>query len=84
MACRLGPGSLIGVYWKLTGLGLLVFVAYVAAAVGLTLILHLPARTGGPLEMLLHGRLPVWGFSAYLAMYLVLGIALGLLARIYK
>ena len=46
-------------------------------------MLHSPAPVGGPFEMLLHGRLPVWGFAAYLAMYLILGIALGVLARIY-
>ena len=83
VACRLRPGGLIGTYWKLIGFGLAVFLGYVAAAAGFTVVLHSPAPVGGPFEMLLHGRLPVWGFAAYLAMYLILGIALGVLARIY-
>ena len=83
VASRLKPGSLIGTYWKLIGLGLVALLSYAAAAAGLTVVLDAPAPVGGPFQMLVHGRLPVWGFAAYLAMYLILGIALGVLARIY-
>jgi uncharacterized membrane protein YjgN (DUF898 family) len=83
VACYLRPGSLIGVYWRLIGLGLLVFLAYAAVAGVLTAMLHFQAPTGGPLAMILRGQLPAWSLAAYLAMYLMLGIALGVLARIY-
>jgi hypothetical protein len=83
VACRLRPGGLIGIYWKLIGLGLVVLLGYAAAAAGLTAVLHFSAPVGGAFQMLLHGRLPLWGFAAYLAMYLILGIALGVLARIF-
>ena len=83
VACHLRAGSLIGIYWKMIGLGLLVFLGYVIVAAGLTAVLHFRAPPGGLLAMILRGGLPVWGLAAYLVMYLMLGIALGVLARIY-
>jgi uncharacterized membrane protein YjgN (DUF898 family) len=83
VACHLRSGSLIGIYWKMIGLGLLIFFGYAVVFATLTAVLHFQAPAGGLLAMILRGGLPVWGLVAYVAMYLLLGIALGVLARIY-
>jgi hypothetical protein len=75
VVCRLRPGSLIGIYWKLIGLGLLVFLGYAAIAAGLTALV-------GPSAML--GQLAAWGFAFHALMYLLLLVTLGVLARIYS
>jgi len=81
VACHLRTGSLIGVYWKLIGIGLLVLACFVAVAAGLTALLHFRASARGLSAMSL--QLPVWGLPAYAATYLALLVALGALARIY-
>ena len=75
VACHLRSGSLIGIYWKLIGLGLLVFLGYAAISGGLT------AALVGPSAII--GKLPLWGFAAYAVMYLLLLVTIGMLARIY-
>jgi uncharacterized membrane protein YjgN (DUF898 family) len=74
VSCRLGAGSLIGIYWKLIGLALLILAGYAAAAGGATAAV-------GPKAML--GHLAAWGFAAHAAMYLLALVAFGVLARIY-
>jgi hypothetical protein len=74
VACHLRSGSLIGIYWKLIGLGMLIFLGYVAIALGLTALV-------GPSAIL--GQLAAWGFAAYGVVYLLLLVTIGVLARIY-
>lgn len=72
--CRLGAGSLIGIYWKLIGIALLVLVGYAAIAGGATAAIGWKAMLG---------HLAAWGFGAHAAMYLLALVAFGVLARIY-
>ena len=74
--CDLRSGSLIGVYWALIGFGALVFFAFAAVAGGLAAVLHVRGLVS-------FGQLPIWGLAAYAVFYLLLGVALGVLARIY-
>jgi uncharacterized membrane protein YjgN (DUF898 family) len=74
VACHLRSGSLIGIYWKLIGLGMLIFLGYVAIALGLTALV-------GPSAII--GQLAAWGFAAYGVVYLLLLVTIGVLARIY-
>ena len=83
VVCKLGPGDLIGIYWKLIGLGLLVLVGYTALAGAITAALHFGAPSGGLLPAILQGELPIWGLAGHALMYLTLLLALGVLARIY-
>ena len=83
VACNLRAGSLIGIYWKLIGLGILLLLGYTVFAATVTAALHFNAPTGGILAMLMQGQIPVWGLASYVMMYLVLLVALGVLARIY-
>jgi uncharacterized membrane protein YjgN (DUF898 family) len=75
VTCDLRSGSLIGVYWALIGFSALVFFAFAAVAGGLTAVL-----VAGPVSV---GQVPIWGMAAYAVSYLLLGVALGVLARIY-
>jgi uncharacterized membrane protein YjgN (DUF898 family) len=84
VACHLRSGSLIGIYWKLIGLALLVLAGYIAVGGGLAAaLLNVHASSGGLLAMILARQLPVWGFAAFAATYLMLIIAIGVLLRIY-
>jgi uncharacterized membrane protein YjgN (DUF898 family) len=83
VACGLRPGSLIGTYWKLVGLGLLALLGYGLIAAVLNVALHGGAAAGSPFMMLLRGQLTVWAFAGYATAYLLLLIALGVLFRIY-
>jgi len=84
VACHLRSGSLIGVYWKLIGLVLLVVAVFSAIAAGLAAALfNFGASSGGLPAMILARQLPVWGFVAFAATYLLLIIAIGVLLRIY-
>jgi hypothetical protein len=83
VACNLRAGSLIGIYWKLIGLGILLLLGYTVSAATVTAALHFNAPTGGILAMLMQGQIPVWGLASYVMMYLALLVALGVLARIY-
>jgi uncharacterized membrane protein YjgN (DUF898 family) len=74
VTCHLRACSLIGIYWKLIGLGLLVFLSYAVIATGLTALV-------GPAVML--GESAAWGFGAHALMYLLLLVSFGVLARIY-
>lgn len=74
VACHLRAGSLIGIYCKLVGLSLLLFIGYAAIAAGTTAIV-------GATAML--GQLAAGGFAAHAAMYLLMLVAFGVLARIY-
>jgi uncharacterized membrane protein YjgN (DUF898 family) len=80
VACDLPSGSLIGVYWALIGFSALVFFAFAAVAGGLSAILVTGMHVRGPVSF---GQLPTWGMAAYAVSYLLLGVALGVLARIY-
>ena len=78
--CDLRSGSLIGVYWALIGFSALVFFAFAAVAGGLTAVLVAGMHVRGPVSV---GQVPIWGMAAYAVSYLLLGVALGVLARIY-
>jgi uncharacterized membrane protein YjgN (DUF898 family) len=80
VACDLRSGSLIGVYWALIGFSALVFFVFAAVAGGLTIVLAAGMHVRGPMSF---GQLPIWGMAAYAVIYLLLAIALGVLARIY-
>ena len=74
VTCRLGPGNLIGIYWKLIGIALLVLAGYAAIAGGAT------AAVGAKAML---GHLAAWGFAGHAAIYLLALVAFGVLARIY-
>jgi hypothetical protein len=76
----LRSGSLIGVYWALIGLGALVILAFAAVAGGLAAVLIAGMHVRGPVSF---GQVPIWGMAAYAVSYLLLGVGLGVLARIY-
>ena len=80
VTCDLRSGSLIGVYWVLIGFSALVFFAFAAVAGGLTAVLVAGMHVRGPVSV---GQVPIWGMAAYAVSYLLLGVALGVLARIY-
>jgi uncharacterized membrane protein YjgN (DUF898 family) len=80
VTCDLRSGSLIGVYWVLIGFSALVFFAFAAVAGGLTAVLFAGMHVRGPASF---GQLPIWGMAAYAVSYLLLGVTLGVLARIY-
>jgi uncharacterized membrane protein YjgN (DUF898 family) len=80
VTCDLRSGSLIGVYWALIGFSALVFFAFAAVAVGLAVVLVAGMHVRGPISI---GQVPIWGMVAYAVSYLLLGVALGVLARIY-
>ena len=80
VTCDLRSGSLIGVYWALIGFSALVFFAFAAVAGGLTAVLVAGMHVRGPVSV---GQVPIWGMAAYAVSYLLLGVALGVLARIY-
>jgi uncharacterized membrane protein YjgN (DUF898 family) len=80
VTCDLRSSSLIGVYWTLIGFGALVFLAFAVVAGGLTAVLLAGMYVRGLASF---GQLPLWGMAAYAVSYLLLGVALGVLARIY-
>src|SRR6516165_1406196 len=80
VTCDLQSGSLIGVYWALIGFSALVFFAFAVVASGLTAVLVAGMHVRGPVSF---GQFPTWGMAAYAVIYLLLGVALGVLARIY-
>jgi uncharacterized membrane protein YjgN (DUF898 family) len=80
VTCDLRSGSLIGVYWALIGLSALVLFAFAVVAGGLGAVLAAGMHVRGPMSF---GQLPIWGMAAYAVFYLLLGVALGVLARIY-
>lgn len=80
VTCDLQSGSLIGVYWALIGFSALVFFAFAVVAGGLTAVLVAGMHVRGPVSF---GQFPTWGMAAYAVIYLLLGVALGVLARIY-
>jgi uncharacterized membrane protein YjgN (DUF898 family) len=78
--CDLRSGSLIGVYWALIGFSALVFLAFAVVAGGLTAVLFAGVHVRGLVSF---GQLPIWGLATYAVSYLLLGVALGVLLRIY-
>ncbi len=82
VACRLRRGSLIGIYWRQIGLSLLVMLCFALLMGGLTFGLGGGVAPSDRLA-LLRGQLAVWGFAAYAVAYLLMLVALGILARIY-
>jgi uncharacterized membrane protein YjgN (DUF898 family) len=80
VTCDLASGSLIGVYWALIGFSALVFFAFAAVAGGLAAVLVAGMHVRGLSSF---GQFPIWGMAAYAVSYLALGVALGVLARIY-
>jgi uncharacterized membrane protein YjgN (DUF898 family) len=80
VTCDMRSDSLIGVYWALIGFSALVFFAFAAVAGGLAAVLVAGMHVRGLASF---GQLPIWGMAAYAVSYLLLGVALGVLARIY-
>lgn len=81
VACELRSGSLIGVYWALFGLGLLVVVGFAAVAGGFTAAVLV--LTTGSIQAIASEHLPGWGFAGYALIYLLMVVTLGMLMRIY-
>lgn len=81
VGCTLPPSTLIGVYWSLIGMGLLVVLVYSGLAVGLAgLLLAALGRTGfGSAAM----HPPIWGIAVYGVWYLGLLLTLGVVGKIY-
>ena len=80
VTCDMRSDSLIGVYWALIGFSALVFFAFAAVAGGLAAVLVAGMHVRGLASF---GQLPIWVMAAYAVSYLALGVALGVLARIY-
>jgi uncharacterized membrane protein YjgN (DUF898 family) len=84
VACDLRSGSLIGIYWKLIGWGVLVFPVFAATATAVSIaVAFADPHVGGPVATLLRWQLPWWGFAAYAVIYLLLILTMWALMRIY-
>jgi uncharacterized membrane protein YjgN (DUF898 family) len=81
IGCVLPSTALIGVYWSLIGVGLLVVLAFSALGAGLAgLLFH---SIGQPGFAALASHPPLWIFPAYGLWYLGLLLTLGIVGRIY-
>ena len=81
VACVLPSTALIGVYWSLIGVGLLVVVGFCAIGGGLAGLVA--AGIGHARFAGLASHPPVWTFAAYGVWYLGLLLTLGVIGRIY-
>jgi uncharacterized membrane protein YjgN (DUF898 family) len=90
----LSRGALIGVYWALLGMGLLVMLGFGAVAGGIAMLFStIASHATGLAAGSAHGpagafatalaRMPIWGMVAYGVWYLAMLLAFGVLARIY-
>lgn len=82
VTCNLTDGSLIGVYWKLIGMSVLVMLVFSAIAGGLAGVLFIGPIRIGPTAAL-GGQFPWWGFVPFAALYLLLIITMWVLMRVY-
>jgi uncharacterized membrane protein YjgN (DUF898 family) len=82
VACALPPAALIGIYWALIGMGLLLVLGFGVIAAGITVLVSRLAGHAEPLAGSLAG-MPVWTIVAYAIWYLVMVLAFGVLARIF-
>jgi hypothetical protein len=81
VACSLPRGGLIGVYWSMIGLSLLVIVGFLIVGGGIVgLVSFSLGRAGFAASM---GHMPLWVFVGYGVWYLSTVLALGVVARIY-
>jgi uncharacterized membrane protein YjgN (DUF898 family) len=81
VGCVLPSTALIGVYWSLIGLGLLVVAVFSALAAGAAGVFF--AGIGKPGLAALASHPPIWIFAAYGVWYLGLLLALGVIGRIF-
>jgi uncharacterized membrane protein YjgN (DUF898 family) len=82
VACDLPASGLIGVYWALIGMGLLLLLGFVVIAAGIRALLLLFAGHGQSFGALLTS-MPVLGIVAYAIWYLAMILSFTVLARIY-
>jgi uncharacterized membrane protein YjgN (DUF898 family) len=82
VACDLRAGGLIGVYWALIGMGLLLLIGFGVAGVCIGIILAFVAGHGQYSGAFL-ATMPIAGVIAYVVWYLALILSFSVLARIY-
>ena len=81
VACELKRSALFGVYWKLIGIGVIVFFVFgVTGGVAFTAVFGSIGQNGAA-ALLTHP--PVWALVALAVWYLLLLLTAGILARIY-
>jgi uncharacterized membrane protein YjgN (DUF898 family) len=82
VACDLPAAGLIGVYWALIGMGLLLLIGFGVAAAAIRAVLAQFAGHAQPFAASL-ASMPVASIVAYGIWYLILILSLTVLARIY-
>jgi uncharacterized membrane protein YjgN (DUF898 family) len=81
VGCVLPRGGLVGVYWAMIGMSLLVILGFALLGGGIVaLIFFNLGRAGFGAEM---AHLPVWAFIGYGVWYLSMALTFGVVARIY-
>jgi uncharacterized membrane protein YjgN (DUF898 family) len=81
VGCVLPRGGLIGVYWAMIGMSLLVILGFALLGGGIVAVIFFNlGRAGFGAEM---AHLPVWGFVGYGVWYLSMALTFGVVARIY-
>jgi len=94
VTCVLSPAGLIGVYWALIGMMLLVMLVFAVVAGGIAVVVSLvashalalsaapaPSHAGAFATVL--ARMPIWAMVAYGVWYLAMVLAFSVVARIY-
>jgi uncharacterized membrane protein YjgN (DUF898 family) len=81
VTCGLPRSALIGVYWTLYGIGLLVLLWFGGAGFAIAIWLSQLGHSGSLAATL--ARMPIWAVLAYAVWYLAMILTFGVLARIY-
>jgi uncharacterized membrane protein YjgN (DUF898 family) len=81
ITCALPRSELIGVYWALIGISLLVLLGFSALGAGIGAALVVGLGRAGFAAILANA--PIWAFVAYIVWYLAMALTLGVVARIY-
>ncbi len=82
VACELSRKALVGVYWAMIGIMLLIWLAFSAAFAGLMVALYLGPLRGVP-PKLFFAHLPVWFFVLLGVLYVTFLLVQGTVLRIY-
>ena len=81
VACGLSPAALIGIYWALIGMGLVVLLGFGLIAGGITVtVSRFSGHVGAAASM---AGMPTWTIILYAICYLAMILAFGVIARIF-
>ena len=81
VGCVLPNSALIGIYWKLIGMGLLVTICFAVLGGSIARVFYVSLGRSGVAATMAH--LPVWAIVAVGIWFLSIGLTFGVLARIY-